>query len=152
MDANLAKLEKELASARGLVTDKAKAAEFIKISEEYAEMVRSSNPNKNVDLLLKAAGLAKSVDDPHKAIELYTNVAEKMPQHPKAPMALFMTGFIYENDLNDTAKAKQIYEHFLQQYPNDPDFADDATSALKLLGKPLDEVIKGFEQQNQGSK
>jgi tetratricopeptide (TPR) repeat protein len=112
-------------------------------------LIQKSNPNKYVEVMLKAAGLAKSIDDPRKALELYGRIAEALPQHPKAPMALFMTGFIYENDLNDNVKAKQVYESFLAKYPNDPDFADDAVSALKLLGKPLDEVIKGFEQKNQ---
>lgn len=57
-----------------------------------------------------------------------------------------MIGFVYENDLNDLENAKQTYEAFLQKYPNDPDFADDAQMALKNLGKSPEELIKEFEQ------
>ena len=57
-------------------------------------------------------------------------------------MALFMTGFVYENDLMDLKNAKASYESFLKRYPNDPDFADDAQMALKMLGKSPEEIIK----------
>ncbi len=141
----LVKLDKEMGGAN--VTDKAKAAEFIKVSEELAALVEKSNPDQYVEVLLKAAGLAKTVDNPQKAIELYTKIANGLPQHKKAPTALFMIGFVQENDLNDLAKAKATYESFLQKYPNDPDFADDAQNAIKMLGKSPDEIIKEFEQQ-----
>jgi len=132
------------------VTDKSKAAEFIKTSEELAVLVEKSNPDQYVDVLLKAAGLAKTVENPQKAIEIYTKIATGLPQHKKAPTALFMIGFVQENDLADLEKAKATYESFLQKYPNDPDFADDAQNALKLLGKSPDEIIKEFEKQGDG--
>jgi tetratricopeptide (TPR) repeat protein len=128
------------------VTDKTKAAEFIKTSEELGALVEKSNPDQYVDILLKAAGLAKTVENPQKAIELYSKIANGLPQHKKAPTALFMIGFVQENDLADLEKAKGTYELFLQKYPNDPDFADDAQNALKLLGKSPDDIIKEFEQ------
>ena len=71
-----------------------------------------------------------------------------MPQHPKAPTALFMMGFIYENDLGDLNKAKETYQTFLNRYPNDPDYADDAQNALKFLGKSPEEIIREFEKKN----
>lgn len=143
----LADLDKAMGGAA--VTDKTKAEAFIQTSEELAGLVEKSNPDQYVDLLLKAAGLAKTVENPQKAIELYRKVAEGLPKHPKAPTALFMIGFVYENDLNDLAKAKSTYEAFLKQYPNDPDFADDAQTALSLLGKSPDDIIKEFEQKQQ---
>ena len=58
-----------------------------------------------------------------------------------------MMGFVYENDLNDLVKAKATYEAFLQKYPNDPDFADDAKTALTMLGRSPEDIIKEFEQK-----
>ena len=141
----LTDLDKSMGGAN--VTDKVKAAEFIKISEELAGLVEKSNPDQYVNVLLRAAGLAKTVENPQKAIELYTKIANGMPQHKKAPTALFMIGFVQENDLGDLEKAKATYESFLQKYPNDPDFTDDAQNAIKMLGKSPDEIIKEFEQQ-----
>lgn len=143
----LTDLDKAMGGAN--VTDKAKANEFIKTSEELAKLVEKTNQNQYVDLMLKAAGLAKTIENPQKAIELYEKVADGLPQHPKAPTAFFMMGFVYENDLNDLPKAKSIYEAFLQKYPNDPDFADDAQTSLNMLGKSPEDIIKEFEKQEK---
>ncbi len=145
-------LELDKAMGGATVTDKTKAAEFIQISEELAGMLEKSNQDQYVDVLLKAAGLAKTVENPQKAIELYTKIADGLPQHKKAPTALFMIGFVQENDLGDIAKAKTTYEAFLQKYPNDPDFADDAQNAIKMLGKSPADIIKEFEAQNKEVK
>jgi len=143
----LAELDKAMGGAS--VTDKTKAAEFIKTSEELAALLEKKNPDQYVDVLLKAAGLAKTVENPQKAIELYSKIADGLPQHKKAPTALFMIGFVQENDLGDISKAKTTYESFLQKYPNDPDFADDAQNAIKMLGKSPDDIIKEFEKQGK---
>lgn len=142
-------LELDKAMGGASVSDKTKAAEFIKTSEELAVLVEKSNQDQYVDVLLKAAGLAKTVENPQKAIELYTKIADGLPQHKKAPTSLFMIGFVQENDLGDIAKAKTTYETFLQKYPNDPDFADDAQNAIKMLGKSPADIIKEFEAQGQ---
>lgn len=147
LQSKLTELDKAMGGAS--VTDKTKAAEFIKTSEELAALLEKKNPDQYVDVLLKAAGLAKTVENPQKAIELYSKIADGLPQHKKAPTALFMIGFVQENDLGDMGKAKATYESFLQKYPNDPDFADDAQNAIKMLGKSPDDIIKEFEKQGE---
>ncbi len=149
LEASLLQLDTEMTAINGTLADTAKAAAFIRTAEEYAALVQPTNPDKYADLLLKAAGVAKSVGNSAKALELYASVAGKMPQHPKAPMALFMEGFIQENDMGDTAQARARYQAFLAKYPNDPDFADDAQNALKNLGKSPEELIREFEAQNK---
>lgn len=147
IDSSLLRLEKEMGSP--VVQDKSKAELFLKLAETYAALLETANPDKRVDLLLMAGALAKTIGNPNKAIQLYYSVGEKMPDHPKAPTALFMEAFIYENDLQDMEKAKAAYEMFLKRYPNDPDYADDAQNALKLLGKSTEEIIRQFEQNPQ---
>lgn len=149
LEQSLLQLDKEMTAPNGTVADSMKAALFIKTAEEYAASVRSTQPDKYADLLLKAAGVAKSIGSSAKALQLYTSVAENLPQHPKAPMALFMEGFILENDRGDTAMARVKYQNFLKKYPNDPDFADDAHNALKYLGKTPEEMIREFEKMNK---
>ena len=152
IDSSLVRIDKEMTDASGQLTDKKKAEAFIETSEGYAIAVRPSNPDKYADLMMKAAGVAKTIGNPNLAIQLYYAVAEKMPEHPKAPTALFMMGFTYENDMNDLEKAKATYESFLQKYPNDPDYADDAQNALKLLGKSPEEIIREFEKNKKGEQ
>lgn len=140
IDSSLARLDRQMGSP--MVTSPGKAAAFVETAVGYASLLEQTNPDKYVDLMLKAAGLAKTINNPGKAVQLYSEVSEKMPKHHKAPMALFMAGFVYENDLMDLQKAKGSYESFLKIYPNDPDFADDAQMALKMLGKSPEEIIK----------
>lgn len=149
LDQSLLQLDKEMTAPNGTVADTTKAAAFVQTAEEYAALVQTSQPDKYVELLLKAAGVAKTIGNSTKSLELYTAVAEKLPQHPKAPMALFMEGFILENDRGDTASARVKYQDFLKKYPNDPNFADDAQNALKYLGKSPEEMIQEFEKMNK---
>ena len=147
LEQQLLVLDKEFGGAK--VVDKEKAIAFIQISEELAALVQTTDPDKYAAVLLKAAGLAKTIEKPQKAVELYGKVANEMPQHAKAPTALFMLAFVYENDLGDLATAKTTYELFLQRYPNDPDFADDAQNSLKMLGKSPEEIIREFEKMQE---
>lgn len=144
IDSSLAALDKKMGGP--VVNDKAAADKFILTAEAYSTLVQSA-PDKYADLLMKAAGLAKTIGEPNKALQLYYKVGEQMPDHPKAPTALFMMAFIYENDLHDIEKAKATYEQFLKRYPNDPDYADDAENALKYLGLSPEEIIKKFEKE-----
>lgn len=147
LDSALVRLDRAMGGVA--VTDKSKADLFIQISEGYSTIVQAVDPKKFVELNMKAAGLAKTIGEPNTALRFYYNVAEKLPTHPKAPTALFMMGFIYENDLKDMEKAKSTYEEFLKRYPNDPDYVDDAQNALQFLGIPPEEIIKQFEQNQQ---
>jgi hypothetical protein len=127
--------------------DVAVSEEFIEISEGYASLLRDGD--KKADLLSKAAGLAKSIGNFNKSVQLYYQVSKDMPDHAKARTALFMQGFIYENDLADPVRAKSIYEDFLKRYPADADYADDVEMSLKNLGKSPEQLLKEFEQKNK---
>ena len=150
LEQRLVSIDKEIGGAK--TPDKEKAAAFIQTSEELGGLLQATDPDKYAAVMIKAAGLAKSVENPAKAIELYAKVSEGLPRNPKAPTALFMQAFIYENDMNDLQKAKTTYESFLQRFPNDPDFADDAQNSLKMLGKSPEEIIKEFEKLQQEVK
>lgn len=144
----LASLDKEFGGAN--VTDKKQAEEFIIAADQLAALVEKSNPDEYVEVLLKAGGLARTIEEPQKAIEIYSKIIEKMPQHRKAPTAFFMTGFVYANDLKDLEKAKAAYELFLEKFPND-DMAESARGELKNLGKTPEEILKELLQNNPDS-
>ncbi len=148
LTSQLAALDAEMGGAA--VSDPSKADRFIQLSEELAALQKPTDPGQSVETILKAAALAKAAGKSVRAVELYQRVHSEMPKHPKAPMALFMSGFVYENDLGDLQKAKAVYEQFLQEYPADQDFADDADSALKLLGKTPEEIVREFEKLQSG--
>lgn len=141
IDSAMVRIDQKM-NVGGIVNDKALARQFIEIAEGYAAI--TSSEDQYAELLIKAGGLAKTIEEYNKAIVLYHRLSERLPGHQKARTALFMQGFIYENDLNDLAKAKETYEAFLQKYPNDADYADDVKVALQMLGKAPEDIIKEF--------
>jgi tetratricopeptide (TPR) repeat protein len=128
----------------------ADADAFIEISEAAAALQKEKQqPDDYVRILMQAAGLAKSIGNPNKALQLYYQVESQLPEHRQAPAALFLSGFIYENDLGDLDKAKAVYQDFQKRYPNDPNYLDDVQVSLKNLGKSAEELIREFEKKSR---
>jgi len=98
--------------------------------------------------LFEAAQLyANYLGDPRKAIALLEIIDQRFRrQSSVAPEALLFQAFIYENQLNDTARAREIYERFLSYYPDDT-LAEQARQAIKLLGKSPEEILQEFLQK-----
>lgn len=98
--------------------------------------------------LYSAADLSLNTGKSKQALDLYNQIIYTYPDFEKAPECLFLVGYIYENYFQEYGKAKEIYESFLQKYPNH-DFADDAAISIKNMGKSPEELIKSFEDQNK---
>jgi len=95
----------------------------------------------------------QAANDYIRVCELYALVQPKDDQSPEylhkageTARAVRAFPFTYDNDLNDKATARALYEEFLKKYPND-DFADDTQFLLKNLGKNDEEIIKGFKEE-----
>ncbi len=101
------------------------------------------------DYLFKAGDVAMNTNRSNKAIELYDRIITKFSSYDKAPEALFLKGYVYENNLGRLDKAQAIYEEFIEKYP-DNEFADDAEVSLKYLGKSPEELIEIFQKENAG--
>jgi outer membrane protein assembly factor BamD (BamD/ComL family) len=54
---------------------------------------------------------------------------------------------IIGDDLHEDELAKATYQEFLDKYPDHP-FAESAKASIELQGKSLDDIVKGFEEQN----
>lgn len=106
----------------------------------------ADNPKDTVSAsyLFKAASIVMNGGDGNKALGYFDQYIRDYPDGPKAPMCLFFKGFVYENNLRDLDKAREIYVQFIEKYPKD-DFADDAKMALMNLGKTPEMLIREFE-------
>ncbi|MFK7908080.1 MAG: tetratricopeptide repeat protein [Chitinophagales bacterium] len=100
------------------------------------------------EYLFKAAEIQRSLKNYKKAIENYETIQAKHPDYAKTPHSMFLLGFIYENDLKDSDKAKALYEQFLERYP-EHELADDVKFSLDNLGISPEDIIKGFEEKNK---
>jgi len=98
--------------------------------------------------LFNAGGLSTSTAQYPRAITLYQNVSNKFPQNRLVPECLFLQGFVFDNDMHDTANARKRYNELIQKYPNDS-LSTQAKLALKYLGLSADELGKKFEEMNK---
>lgn len=100
------------------------------------------------DYLFKAAEVASSIRLTQPAINYFDKLLKQYPNHKKAPIALFLKGFIYENDLHELGKANTIYNEVIKLYPKSK-FAADAQACINNLGKSPEDLIKEFEEKNK---
>lgn len=147
----IANLEAELFDNDAIFTDegKKKAMDLVQLYLSYAE----KNPDDTLSptYLFKAADITMNLGDPGKAIGIYNKIIYTYPDYPKLPECHFLVAYIYENFLQNYGKATELYEQFIQKYP-DNEFADDAEMSIKNMGKSPEELIKEFEAQNSGTE
>jgi peptidyl-prolyl cis-trans isomerase C len=82
------------------------------------------------ELMAKAEGAAT----PLVAIQGYEKFVERFPDHEGADKALFMAGFLYSEELNDYATAKDKFRALLASYP-DSDYASSAKWMTEHMGE-----------------
>lgn len=127
--------------------DTAAVNALLKEYEGYSE--KYPDDTLGAAYLFKAADFYRYMHKPLLSIGLYDKIYNRYPQLVKRPYALFLQGFIYENEVNNTHAAKVLYEKFLTTYPNHP-MANDVKTTLSNLGKSPEELIREF-RQNQGA-
>lgn len=120
------------------------ANDFIKVCELYALL--KPEDAQSPEYLHKAGETARAIRSFPAAVALYDWICVKYPNYEKAPQALFLKAFTYDNDLADKAKAKSLYQDFLKRYPED-DFADDTKFLLENIDKDDEAIIKGFGEK-----
>jgi outer membrane protein assembly factor BamD (BamD/ComL family) len=147
MKEEIAAREKALYTDSSLVPDAGKAKEMIDLYTSYADAFPADT--SGAAYLFKAADLSSKMNETSRAIQLFSRLIERFPEHRHAPYALFLQGFIYENQVGDPAKAKPYYEAFLKKYPDHP-MAGDVSFSLENLGKTPEELIRAFENNGAG--
>lgn len=83
-----------------------------------------------------------------KAIDYYSKIYKEYPGSQEATAAMMMVGFIYANELNETDKAKSIYEEFLKKYP-ESELASSVKLELESIGLSPEEILS---KKQQGTK
>ena len=102
----------------------------------------------SANFLFKEADFYRYLHQPKKSVEIYAGIYNNYPQYFKRPYALFMQGFIYENEIHNLDSAKLKYETFLRDFPKHP-IAKDVAITLSNLGKSPEQMMKEFEERQQ---
>ncbi len=127
------------------VPDKTKAQQMIELYQQYA----TAYPDDTLSpaYLFKAAELNLAIGQFNPAMDLFNRV-QRYPNFKKVATALFLQGFIAENHLHDTEKAKAIYEKFLRLYP-EHELAADVRLMLQQLSLSPEALIRMFESKQE---
>ncbi len=137
--------EKSLYSDSSMVPDPAKAKKIIDTYTTYADQFPEDTLSANY--LFKAGDISSKINEIDQSIQLFSRLIKTYPENKNVPFAIFLQGFIYENQAGDPVKARPYYEEFLRKYPDHP-IAGDVTFSLENLGKSPEELIREFESMN----
>lgn len=136
----IAMLEKKVfEDAKNKVIDSAGVMSLLNAYESYA----AENPKsaKAAEYLYKAADFYRALGKPLRSITLYQKIYENFPE--KRSTALFLQGFVFENEVGNLDNAQLKYHQFLKEYPNDP-LANDVRLSLQNLGKTPEQLVQEF--------
>jgi len=123
------------------------ASAAIQLYVEYAN--NFPNDKKTPKYLFKAGEISNSLGESRNAIAYFDRIYKDYPGFDKYPYTLFLQGFIYETQLDELGKAKEIYEKVITEFPNHQ-VAQDAAGSLQNLGKSPEQLIREFEKKNKG--
>lgn len=145
---NIKNLEEKLTAENFTFDEKGMqvAGELIDAYISYADSYKDST--KAPDFLYKAADLSLNLNRSKEALDLYNQIIYQYPEYEKTPECFFLVAYIYENYFQNYGKANEIYESFIEKYP-DHEFADDAAISIANMGKSPEELIREFEEKNK---
>ncbi|MEO8169157.1 MAG: hypothetical protein ABI623_12970, partial [bacterium] len=78
-------------------------------------------------------------------ISVYKRYSAKYPDGSRAPLALFLTGYLYNNELHDFPNAKIAYLEFLKRFPNH-EMAKSAEFEVSHLGKKPEDLLPAIQE------
>ncbi|MFT5337130.1 MAG: tetratricopeptide (TPR) repeat protein [Luteibaculaceae bacterium] len=122
----------------GLILDQLANAQNMEDTTRYA-------------MLIQGAKCGRALKEFDQSIGFYEELVRDFPEAEFTPKAYFLSGFIYENDLQDLGKADSLYSLVISKYP-DNELADQARILKEQLGIPLEDIIRKFQEQNKELK
>lgn len=146
---------KQLSDSSNAINSKDLRMQAIKLYEDFVAKFPKSE--KLPEVYTKIAELYFGVEDYQKTIDTYKTIADKFPDTRFARQGLFMTAFIYDNQLNDKAKALEAYKKYVEKYPKDAEgenFTESAKGMIDIIenNKSIEDIIKMNESKNSEQK
>lgn len=134
-------LETSLFEEQKGIINKKEAANMIHAYIQYVDTF----PGDTISpyYLFKAADVSINTFHSEQSIKLFNRLLNEYPNFSKAPQAIFLKAFTYENYLQQIDSAEVSYKLFLTKYPKHA-FANDAKISLLNLGKSPEDIIRDF--------
>ncbi len=102
----------------------------------------------SANYLFLSGEVSRGIGKFDQAIEIFRKVHMNYPRSKRAPPALFLQAFTYENDLKDIKKAKKLYNDFLYKFAGDP-LEEQIKQILTVIDKSPEELIKEFKAKQK---
>lgn len=103
--------------------------------------------------LIKTAQVARAVNNIPQAKAALDRCIDTYPGFVQRPAAIFLLAQLYDEAtyLNNEQEARKWYQKIIEEYPKS-EWAPAAQSAIKLLGKTDEEIIREFTKKNNKEK
>ena len=118
------------------------------VAEKYCKFVEQ-NPNDSTaaQWLYHAMEINVLLKDAEKSAAICDQLTTNYPESSWAPMSLFLMGsYVYNDQLNDTAKAHVMFQRLIDEYP-DSELVDDAQKSIEYLGLTPEEIMARIMMQ-----
>lgn len=137
-------VEKQLTNDTSMVLNKQVALD---LTTQYANFADNFPGDTLAPFyLFKAGEMAMNLNMGSKSIMYFNKIVQQYAGYKKMPETLFLMAFVYENQLNNEKMATELYNRFINDYPNHVLYKD-AKASLDNMGKSLEELIKSFEEK-----
>lgn len=146
---DLFKNAKQMSDSSTQLNDDNLRKEAISLFSDFLKNYPSSE--KVTEAYNQIAGLYYGLKDYQKAVETYSELAEKHPDSKDGKNALFMVAFTYDETMKDKDKAIAAYKKFLEKYPQDAEGEKLSESAKVMIEKleSGDDIIKLIEENEK---
>jgi TolA-binding protein len=124
------------------------AQSYVDACEAFA--LAYPNTKEAPEFLYKATEISRTLRTFTKSLSMYDWIIDEYPQYEKAPTAMFLKGFIIENELNNDQAAMKVYKTFLSRYP-EHQLRDDVQFLLDNVGKTDEEIMDMIEKNKKPS-
>ena len=116
------------------------------VAEKYCKFVEQNPDDPTAPTwLFHAMELNIAMKNADKSIELCDKLLEQYPESKWAPNALLVMGsYLYEDQLNDTARAHQAYQRLIDDYP-DNGLVQNAQVLIECLGMTDEEKLSWIQ-------
>ncbi len=141
----ITRLETSLLDPERVSIDMQTATQLISSYIAYVEEF-PSDPQSPV-YLFKAGELSMNINQGSQALQYLEQLRNTYPDFEKMAEVIFIEAFIYESMMNNTEKAREFFEMFVERYP-EHELYQDASVSLRNLGKTLEEIVEEFEKLN----
>lgn len=124
------------------------AQSYVDACEAYALAYPGSK--EAAEYLYKGTEVSRTLRTFSKSLSMYDWILDQYPDFEKAPTAMFLKGFIIENELKNNDLAREVYNAFLEKYP-DHQLRDDVQFLLDNIGKTDEEIMEMIEKNKKPS-